>query len=165
MRVLSTALACGFSGSILIMTLLVLLVPVFEDEKTISGRARLNAWLLVPFCALGPAGVWALLAMVTDPQVSPAPVGPTWEAWMAWTHWSGVRWLASPAGAVVIATLAVGWAGWTQLSTRRWMTSGRCIGCGYPLMGLSEPRCPECGRRAFPGQRIEPMNPPSPRPR
>jgi hypothetical protein len=31
---------------------------------------------------------------------------------------------------------------------RRWRRrrAGRCTRCGYPLTGLPEPRCPECGR-------------------
>lgn len=30
--------------------------------------------------------------------------------------------------------------------THRRTVAGQCLGCGYLLHGLPEPRCPECGR-------------------
>ncbi len=43
-----------------------------------------------------------------------------------------------------------------------WQRSGRrikglCLGCGYNLTGLVEPRCPECGRPTPPGQIAHPL--------
>jgi len=35
---------------------------------------------------------------------------------------------------------------------RRRRKRGRCVGCGYDLTGLTEPRCPECGRSFTPGK-------------
>jgi len=35
---------------------------------------------------------------------------------------------------------------WTFGMTLSVATEGRCINCGYPHQGLTEPRCPECGR-------------------
>ncbi len=37
------------------------------------------------------------------------------------------------------------------LRRRRWRRQGRCMACGYPLKGLPDPRCPECGRPATGG--------------
>lgn len=33
-----------------------------------------------------------------------------------------------------------------ELVQRRRAKRGECVGCGYNLTGLAEPRCPECGR-------------------
>ena len=33
-----------------------------------------------------------------------------------------------------------------ELQQRRRAKRGECVGCGYNLTGLTEPRCPECGR-------------------
>jgi hypothetical protein len=38
------------------------------------------------------------------------------------------------------------------------LPEARCIGCGYPLRGLHEPRCPECGRPFDPAD-VETYNP------
>lgn len=40
------------------------------------------------------------------------------------------------------------WRG--PMRRRRRLRLGQCVGCGYPLTGLPEPRCPECGRPADP---------------
>ncbi len=45
------------------------------------------------------------------------------------------------------------WRTLAELRARRWRAAGRCAACGYPLAGLPEPRCPECGSTAPPGQR------------
>lgn len=37
--------------------------------------------------------------------------------------------------------------------------SMRCIGCGYSLIGLTEPRCPECGRPFTPSSTATPTAP------
>lgn len=49
--------------------------------------------------------------------------------------------------AVVFAFLTVPFLCETRriLKRRRWRRSGRCAGCGYPLVGLDGERCPECG--------------------
>ena len=36
----------------------------------------------------------------------------------------------------------------SPLRRRRRRRENRCLHCGYPLVGLPEPRCPECGRPA-----------------
>lgn len=53
---------------------------------------------------------------------------------------------------------------WPVLAFSRgpWRRSGRrikgfCLGCGYNLTGLVEPRCPECGRPTPPGQIPSPL--------
>jgi len=44
----------------------------------------------------------------------------------------------------------VGWLWRTRSRSRR--RAGRCVGCGYDLVGIRSDRCPECGRpRATPG--------------
>ncbi len=40
------------------------------------------------------------------------------------------------------------WELLTRQRARRRYHEGRCTECGYPLTGLSERRCPECGTQA-----------------
>lgn len=42
------------------------------------------------------------------------------------------------------------------LRRRPWRIKRRCVDCGYDLMGLPEPRCPECGR---PFEKFQQVNP------
>lgn len=139
----------GAVGSIVMMTLVLLLAPISEDENSICGRAQLNVWLLLPFCALGPMAVWAFFAVVADPHVE------VWSGRSAWMDSPVARALGSPVWLIVfgIAMLVATQVGAWQV--RRRLASGVCIGCGYLLTGLSKPRCPECGRAALPGQPIE----------
>jgi hypothetical protein len=43
--------------------------------------------------------------------------------------------------------------GWDKMLARS--TGDRCVGCGYLLLGLPQPRCPECGRDFYPGQTLK----------
>lgn len=154
LAVVATGISCGLGGSLMMMTLLLLLVPIVEDETTPLGRAQLNVWLMVPFCALPAAMVWAFVAATSDPRVDVRAAAPWWSAW------APARWLASPAWLLVLALMMLACVAWAHASVRWRLTSGRCIGCGYPLIGLAERRCPECGRDALPGQQVELLNPP-----
>ena len=35
---------------------------------------------------------------------------------------------------------------WLYFNRERMASKGRCLACGYDLHGLSQMRCPECGR-------------------
>jgi hypothetical protein len=62
--------------------------------------------------------------------------------------------VASGVGGPFWAALALLWI-WPAVAfvrgpARRWRRrrASRCTRCGYPLTGLPEPRCPECGKSA-----------------
>lgn len=87
-----------------------------------------------------------------------------WFAWIAvsgsytWTNWNGTHtWTLSDAGGTLTASLMVSvglslvamlcWA-LVPATTRSLVPFRRadlCPQCRYPVMGLNEPRCPECG--------------------
>jgi hypothetical protein len=52
----------------------------------------------------------------------------------------------APAVVLLILPVAAFLNGPVRRWSRRWR--GRCVHCGYCLTGLTEPRCPECGRPA-----------------
>jgi len=51
--------------------------------------------------------------------------------------------LWAPAVLLLLPALVAFVRGPVRRSVRR--RRGRCLSCGYPLIGLPEPRCPECG--------------------
>ena len=101
------------------------------DLTTEHRRARVRLCLLLPGPLVLPGVLWAWLAALNVPIAS--------------SMW----WLAG-FGAALLLLLQ---RGWDKMLARS--TSDRCIGCGYLLLGLPEPRCPECGRAFYPGQTVK----------
>jgi hypothetical protein len=54
--------------------------------------------------------------------------------------WSGVAY--APC---VLVLLILAWISYRSGVRRSRLQGNRCLCCGYPLAGLPEPRCPECG--------------------
>lgn len=50
--------------------------------------------------------------------------------------------------AYVLLMVPVSWYAWIDVPSG--FGPGECQGCGYALYGLTEPRCPECGRTFSP---------------
>ena len=85
-----------------------------------------------------------------------ASAGCVLVAWIPLTEWlythvvsnlapsSRVAWVGLLVGEGVVLVWSFG-ALWFFGSRLRSMTEGRCLHCGYLLVGLSSDRCPECG--------------------
>ena len=101
------------------------------DLTTEHRRARVRLWLLLPGPLVLPGVLWACVAALHVP--------------IAGSMW----WLA----AFGVALLIMLQRGWDKMLARS--TGDRCIGCGYLLLGLPQPRCPECGRAFYPGQTVK----------
>ena len=110
---------------------------------------------------IAAAAGWVLTGL---PRISPLRAGQvlTASAALAWLQlcWTWASLFTCSAGLALIPFvglaglwLTVGATLWiVGVRQSRWKSStvirqmdGRCRNCGYNLMGLSEPRCPECG--------------------
>jgi len=145
----ATALVGGAAGAVIVLTLILLFVPISEEESTLSGRARLNVWLMIPYCAMLPVAVWSAAALVSRADV--------WTGTPAWARSLPVMALGHPFWLAVFMLVSLPVTELAARKAKRMLASAACIGCGYPLIGLTEPRCPECGRRVLPGQQIGPV--------
>jgi hypothetical protein len=101
------------------------------DMTSEHHRTRVRFVLLLPGPIILPLLIWGALAI--------------WDVPFAGSRWWIIGFVA-----------AMGW-----LMQRGWNTTyerahgDRCVGCGYLLLGLPHPRCPECGRDFYPGQTLK----------
>lgn len=61
------------------------------------------------------------------------------------TAWPYIEWFVLGGGYAASFTLVSGLLRVVVLSLHRPKKRLRCLACGYSLIGLTEPRCPECG--------------------
>jgi hypothetical protein len=101
------------------------------DLTTEHRRARVRLFLLLPGPLVLPAVLWGCVAALNVPIA-----GSVW-------------WLVA-FGASLLFLLQ---RAWDKMLARS--TGDRCVGCGYLLIGLPQPRCPECGRAFYPGQTMK----------
>jgi len=122
----------------------VLFVGWLVSRRRIHSRRRQNGWCLLKLVAVGSlTWLWAMLLLLglsltvvalglTDRTGTPAVY--CWEAY----------WLLGcfcwPAVVMAVIGLQAGEA------VGRMQPMDECVYCGYSLIGLTEPRCPECGQ-------------------
>jgi hypothetical protein len=100
------------------------------DMTSEHHRTRVRFLLLLPGPIILPLLIWGVLAI--------------WDVPLAGSPWWIIAFVA-----------AMGWLmrrGWNAAYERA--HGDRCVGCGYLLIGLPHPRCPECGRDFYPGQTL-----------
>jgi hypothetical protein len=100
---------------------------------------RWTVFLFVPVFALYD---WAMIGELREPNFGSIVVRELGHAWIAGQL---VAWNLPYAVALAIV-LALP----RRLASHRPGQPGHCHQCGYPLYGLPEPRCPECGTPAAP---------------
>jgi len=106
------------------------LASLDADMTSEHHRTRVRFMLLLPGPIILPLLIWGVLAI--------------WDVPLAGSPWWIIAFVA-----------AMGW-----LVHRSWNRAyaqahgDRCVGCGYLLIGLPQPRCPECGRDFYPGQTL-----------
>jgi hypothetical protein len=151
-RALDAMLGTFFIGGAVVTTLIVLamlFLSVDPDVTTEHHRARVRLVLLLPVTFVLPMLIWAPLATLSLPSVGILIGGK--PAWLISPvcRVLGSEWWLLP---LVIAMVIQLWRGWDGMLARA--TGDCCVGCGYPLIGLTSPRCPECGRELYPGQSL-----------
>ena len=123
------------------------------DEATRCRQVRQFAIALGAIALLSAVGTAVLdvrLAFLfhgMTPIVGPKPLPPAAAA--ATAALRRQEWLIVATGAaesvfLLLFALSQVWL-WRHASRKLRRLSGHCEKCGYPLTGLPEPRCPECG--------------------
>lgn len=79
--------------------------------------------------------------------------GPYHNLWVVFPLW------ILPVGLTVLGTVPLAFG---PLRVWRRRRAGRCVHCGYNLLGNRSGRCPECGSRSEPRRRARPIRPPIP---
>lgn len=131
-------------AAVLSPMLIIALISV-TGQKTASERACLRVRFLLPVTLLLPILAWSAAGSVD--QISAVDFG-LLAGKPAWVHspiiaiFGSCFWLpAFPIGGISICLRAQRYV--AQHSDNR----PRCAKCDYLLIGLPEPRCPECGER------------------
>lgn len=126
---------------------------LFFSARTYVEVVRFRSLALAPVCIVVPTLVWAGLAILAAPARNP---GLDIVAGLP-------SWMRSP----LLTSLGSGWLGWVIAAALAaiWVRSLRqievhfgpgtttCAACGYDLLGLDRPSCPECGHAAIPPHR------------
>src|SRR5687767_1431383 len=110
---------------------LALFASLDADLTSEHHRTRIRFLLLLPAPLLLPLLAWGFCTVEKIP--------------VAGSPW----WLA----VLGVALLVLMQRGWNKMHARS--QGEHCVGCGYLLLGLPEPRCPECGREFYPGQTVK----------
>ncbi len=117
--------------------------PGCADVQTCRRARRAALFTAVFYGSLAVLGIGWFLARVSLRRVLFEPIDSGLEL-VVRVH---VTFLA--AMLLGIGTAGTGNAcGYLRLGRELRRLEKRCVACGYPLTGLPEPRCPECGARA-----------------
>ena len=82
---------------------------------------------------------------------------PAWRAYSVAVRASVPVWILCGFAALLLAIPAA-WCCWRVGIRRRRRSTSRCVKCGYLLVGLPEPRCPECGTEFDPCAKRSPRD-------
>ena len=127
----ATGLCCGvFAAAVAAMVIALSSAPG-QDLTTELQRAQRRVLYLLPLISLTPLLVWSLCAAVLRKESGFTP--------------DVITVAGSRATLIALFALMLALSMWATSRTRRMYESDTCFYCGYPLLGLSEPRCPECG--------------------
>lgn len=141
-------IAARFAGllGIIFTPWVILFIAIFKDAPRSRGAAESRAVILSLIIAVPALVLWsgfAVMAQVQHLSFGLLTGKPAWTMSPVISFLASTWWL--PAGVVVVAVLC-------ERATRevrrtfREIDPPQCAECAYCLRGLSQPRCPECGR-------------------
>ncbi|NLF32701.1 MAG: BCD family MFS transporter [Planctomycetes bacterium] len=143
-----------FWGLAAIMTGVELGVALFFVRARPGRRRPLCTWQTVKYVLLGGWSWFLLIALDVT-------LGPLW-AWLMGIPrpWESVALAVVIVSLVGVPLLLVGaTAALAANAVVALQDDRKCVTCGYFLIGLSEPRCPECGS-AFDPNKLATLGPP-----
>jgi hypothetical protein len=140
-----TGLCCGVMGT-LIATFVVRLwtTAIGQDLTTELQRAKRRAFFLLPVCALLPFAAWSICSIGTFRLARGSGGIPL--------HQRFVALLGDWPTLLGLALIALTFLYWARQRIGIQHQKDVCFHCGYSLVGVTEPRCPECGNAFDPAK-------------
>lgn len=121
-----------------------------QERTTEVQRAKRRVVFLAPLCAIVPLATWSLCSIATlcvahhndDPITDKL-----------------VRFFGSGIVPAITGLVTLWLIVRSQTQVRRRTANDLCFNCGYCLLNLTEPRCPECGESFDPAKTARQLRP------
>lgn len=124
----------------------ILFAAMFHDKHHTRLAAGCRAVMLAPTCFMIPVLVWSVSIMLAQAQSSAVGIVKPVPAWVMFPIF---QFLGSPWWLLIMVLAGIALCFQAIREVKRTFPvpdAPSCVQCGYFLTGLSERRCPECGK-------------------